>query len=63
MLFKLLVLGTLLATVAVGVMARTGSVSAFYAADANQHPAPTRLAIAASAMPAAWLATLAGVLP
>jgi cation/acetate symporter len=62
-LFKLLVLGALLATIAVGVMARTGRVSEFYAGDAKLHPALNGLAIAASAMPAALLASLAGVLP
>lgn len=57
---KLCVLGTLVAVVAVGVTARTARISAFYAGEGPPHPARNGLAIAASAMPAALLASLPG---
>jgi Na+(H+)/acetate symporter ActP len=54
-MIKFLVLGTLVAAVVVGVIAKTARISAFYAGDGPLLPARNGLAIAASAMPAALL--------
>jgi cation/acetate symporter len=59
-MIKVLVLGTLVAAVVVGVIAKTARISAFYAGDGPLPPARNGLAIAASAMPAALLASLTG---